>query len=70
MPLVRMTTSVACDDLPGVAGEEVTLPPERAQQVVAAGWGELVREDRAERPERPEQGFETASTRRRQRTRG
>lgn len=52
MPLVRMKRSVACDDLPPVPGREVMLSPERAQQVVRAGWGEYVREHGAEVPER------------------
>lgn len=68
MPLVRMVTSVACDDLPGVAGDEVTLSPDRARQVVDAGWGVLVREERSETPEAPPgappSGMETTELRR------
>jgi len=52
MPLVRMRVSVACDDLPSRPGAEVMLSPERAQQVVLAGWGEYVRDTAAEVPER------------------
>lgn len=52
MPLVRMIVSVGCDDLPSRPGAEVELSAKRAQQVVNAGWGELVR---SRRPETPEQ---------------
>lgn len=51
MPLVRMITSVGCSDLPSQPGEEVQLSPERAKQVVAAGWGEIVRDHKPETPE-------------------
>lgn len=60
MPRVRMSTSVAGEDFAYSAGEEVDMSPERAQQAVAAGWGELVREvpatpeGRATAPETPE----------------
>lgn len=53
MPLVRMVTSVAGADFEYASGEEVDLPPDRAQAAVAAGWGELVRGRQPETPEAP-----------------
>lgn len=61
MPLVRMTRSVGCEDLPSRRGAEVQLTAERAQQVVAAGWGVIVRSRAPETPEgRRVEGLETA----------
>lgn len=67
MPIVRMTVSVGCEDLPSRPGEEVRLSPERAQQVVRAGWGEIVRERAPETPEGRARDPETAVRRTRQR---
>lgn len=70
MPLVRMVTSVAGVDFDFHAGDEVDLPAERAQQAVAAGWGELVRSRAPETPERAAGGRgSSVETTDRQRTR-
>lgn len=70
MPLVRMVTSVAGVDFDFHAGDEVDLPAERAQQAVAAGWGELVRSRAPETPERASEARTGApETTDRQRTR-
>lgn len=71
MPTVRFVTSVAGVDFEAHTGDEVEMSPERAQQAVAAGWGELVRgrpvetpEARAAAPETPEGARQRRSTRR------
>lgn len=51
MPLVRMTTSVAGVDFEHHAGDEVEMLPDRAQEAVRNGWGELVRDSAPETPE-------------------
>ena len=50
MPTVRVTTSVARSDGDWTPGEH-RMTPEQAQDAVAGGWGELVREERVETPE-------------------
>lgn len=59
MPLVRFSTSVAGPDFAYGDGDEVELPPDKAQQAVAAGWGELVR---GRAPETPESRGRAAET--------
>ena len=59
MPLVRMTTSVGCADLPSAPGAVVELSPRRARQVVDAGWGVIVRDAPAEIPEDRARRIET-----------
>lgn len=52
MPLVRIISSVAGEDFEHHPGDEdVEMSPIRAQQAVAAGWGELVRGAEPETPE-------------------
>jgi hypothetical protein len=53
MPRVRMSTSIAGEGFAYSFGEEVDMPAERAQQMVTAGWAELVRSEKPEAPERP-----------------
>lgn len=65
MPPVRMSTAVAGVDFSWSPGEVVQLPAERAAQVVAAGWGELVRGEAAETPEGRTAELETAEGRKR-----
>lgn len=73
MPLVRIISSVAGADFEHHPGDgDVEMSPSRAQEAVAAGWGELVRgvepeipeAHRAARPETPE-GPRTRQVRRR-----
>jgi len=65
MPLVRLTRSVSAADLPGRRGAEVHLSPARAQQVVANGWGVIVRGEAPESPEARATEPEKATTARR-----
>jgi len=51
MPLVRVTRDVSRPDGSWSAGDEARMTPGQAQDAVAGGWGELVREQPPETPE-------------------
>lgn len=51
MPRVRMSTSVAGAGYTAQVGDELDLSPEQAAEAVAAGWGEIVRDDALHTPE-------------------